>query len=89
MAFTKGNKLGGRTSGSKNKVSQEIRNTFLQLLEDNLPKFQKDLDGLEAKDRIKLLLEIASFCTPKLKATDLTIEKDNNPSIVIDMSKWK
>ena len=71
MAFEKGNKLGGRTKGSTNKVNQEIRLKFLDLLKSNMNTFQKDLDELEPKDRLKIMLEMASFCTPKLKAIEL------------------
>ena len=73
MRFQKGNKMGGRTTGSKNRVNQPIRDKFLELLETNMERMQKDLDELEPKERIKLLLDMASFCIPKLKA----IEQNN------------
>ena len=76
MKFQKGNKLGGRTKGSCNKVNQPIRNRFLMLLEDNMDQMQNDLDGLEPKDRLKLLIDISAFCVPKLKAIELTTAKD-------------
>lgn len=87
MPFEKGNNLGGRTIGSKNKVSQEIREQFLKLLKDNLQKFQDDLNELEAKDRLKILLDIASYCTPKLKAVELEEVKENEDPLTKEEAK--
>lgn len=83
MAFQKGNKLGGRTKGSKNKVNQPIRNKFLELLETNMVKFQQDLDELEPRDRIKLLLDMASYVIPKLKAVEHTDRELNDRKVVV------
>ena len=71
MGFEKGNKLGGRKIGSVNKVNQPIRDNFLKLLETNFNKMQCDLDNLESKDRLKILIDLASFCLPKLKAIEV------------------
>ena len=67
--FAEGNE--GRPKGSVNKSSNEIRETFQLLLSNNLEKIQDDLNELEAKDRIKLLLDLASFIIPKMKSVDL------------------
>lgn len=72
MSFKAGNKFGGRTKGSTNKINQQIRDKFLQLLEVNIEQVQSDLDELEPKDRLKILLDLASFCVPKLKAMEVT-----------------
>ena len=72
MKFQKNNTLGGRTKGSTNKVNQPIREKFLELLESNLDQMQSDLDSLEPKDRLKLIIDIAAYCIPKLKATEIT-----------------
>jgi hypothetical protein len=47
MPFKKGNNLGGRTPGSKNKTTSEIREQFKLLLEANLDSIQADLDQLD------------------------------------------
>lgn len=79
MGFQKGNKLGGRKVGSQNKINQPIRDSFLKLLENNIEKMHQDLDELEPKDRLKLLLDMASYCIPKLKAIELNDKLDNKP----------
>lgn len=68
--FAKGNNLGGRTKGSRNKTTQKIRDTFLKFIEDNLERMQEDFDQLDAKDRFKFLFEMSRFILPSLKAIE-------------------
>jgi len=81
--FAEGNK--GRPKGSVNKSSNEIREAFQLLLSNNLEKIQDDLNELEAKDRIKLLLDLASFIIPKMKAID--VKSENTETITIDFNE--
>ena len=81
--FAEGNE--GRPKGSVNKSSNEIRETFQFLLSNNLEKIQDDLNELEPRDRIKLLLDLASFIIPKMKSVDLKAEKAE--TILIDFSE--
>lgn len=69
-------KTGGRTTGTPNKVTKEIRDKFQLLVEDNIDKLQKDMDNLEPKDRIKVLIELSKFVLPTLKATDVNFDSD-------------
>lgn len=68
--FAKGNNLGGRKPGSRNKTTQKIRDTFLKFIEDNLERMQEDFDTLEAKDRFKYLFEMSKFILPSLKSIE-------------------
>ena len=68
--FAKGNSLGGRTKGSRNKTTQKIRDTFLKFIEDNLERMQEDFDQLEAKDRFKYLFGMSKFILPSLKSIE-------------------
>ncbi len=81
--FKKGNKLGGRKPGSKNKTTEEIRGKFSELLENNLETIQQDLDKLEPEERLRILLSLSKFVLPTLKTTELKGNKDQ-PAIVID-----
>lgn len=71
MANTTGKKFGGRTKGTPNKMTNEIRERFQTLLNDNLDKMQSDLDALEPKERLKTLLELANYVLPKLRTIDV------------------
>lgn len=78
MANNTGQKFGGRTKGTPNKTTNEIREQFQKLIENNLEQFENDIKELEPKDRIKTILELSKFVIPTLKATELTTPNDNN-----------
>lgn len=76
--FKENNTYGkGRTKGSNNKVTLKIKEAFSDLLENNLSKLQDDLDELEPRDRLKMLIDLSGFILPRLKA----IEIDNSEVI--------
>jgi|SRR5690554_3130954 len=69
--FKKGNKFGkGRPKGSKNKATEKVRETFLYFVEANLDRMQEDFDQLEPKERFKILIDVAKFILPTLKAVE-------------------
>ena len=80
--FAEGNT--GRKAGTPNKATTEIKEAFQMLLEDNLPTLQRDISSLEAKERVKFMLELASFIIPKMKSVDL---KEKTETILIDFSE--
>ncbi|MBV1928476.1 MAG: hypothetical protein KUG81_03085 [Gammaproteobacteria bacterium] len=73
MPFEKGQeKKGGRKKGTTNKATTVIRDAFANLLKDNLEQLKLDFEELDAKDRIKLALDMSKYIVPTLKATDVT-----------------
>jgi len=78
MPFQKGHKHGkGRPAGSSNKASTKIRESFTKLLEDALPQLKKDFKDLEAKDRIRLYLDLSKYVVPQLKQTEINANVEN------------
>ena len=77
MANNTGQKFGGRTKGTPNRNTNEIRQNFQLLIENNLVKLESDLKALEPKDRIKAILELSKFVLPILRATELSTPTDN------------
>ena len=77
MAFTENRELASRAGklstrkGVQNRTTQQVRKAFQQLVENNLPKMQKDLDSLEPKDRIKFILDMAKFILPQLQSISI------------------
>ena len=67
--FAEGN--AGRSAGTPNKATTEIKEAFQMLLEDNLPTLKRDISSLEPKERVKFMLDLASFIIPKMKSVDL------------------
>jgi hypothetical protein len=66
--FAEGNT--GRKAGTPNKATTEIKEAFQMLLEDNLPTLKRDISSLEPKERVKFMLDLASFIIPKMKSVD-------------------
>jgi hypothetical protein len=80
----------GRPKNAPNKVTGVVKETFALLLEGNLELLQDDIDQLKPYERIKVILELANYVIPKLRATDLQItEQEAYKPIIIDMSQWK
>ena len=75
----------GRKAGTPNKATKDIRDAFTLLIENNLSKLQEDINGLEPKERVKLLLDMAQFVVPKLRSIDL--QSDVEETITIDFNE--
>lgn len=76
----------GRPKGSGNKVTQEIRKKFEQLLNDNLDNINNDLVSIKnPKDRLDILIKMSEFVLPKLQRTSMDLEGSldlNNVKII-------
>ena len=77
MARTKGTvKTGGRTKGTPNNISENIRQSLLTLLSDNMEQLKIDIKGMELKDRANTLISLAKHCTaPAMNPEKLTTEQ--------------
>ena len=77
MAFENNKELASRAGklgtrkGVPNRINHEVRKSFQLLVENNLERLQSDLDELEPKDRIKLILDMAKFILPTLQAVSI------------------
>ena len=81
--FAEGNT--GRKAGTPNKATKDIRDAFTLLIENNIDTLQEDLNGLEPKQRVKLLLDMAQFVVPKLRNVDL--KTDEKEIVTIDFNE--
>ena len=78
MPFEPNNKLSkGRPKGSSNKNSIAIKDAYKQLIENNLDKLQDDLDALDPKDRLKMIIDLSSYVIPKQRAVENKVELEN------------
>lgn len=69
MGLAKGqtNNPNGRPKGHSNRVTNKVKNSFCKLLDNNLDRLQADIDSLEPRERIKVLLSLAEYIIPKLQ----------------------
>jgi len=84
MANTTGKKYGGREKGTPNKITSEIREKFTLLVVNNIERLQDDINTLEPKDRIKMIIELSKFVLPSLKAMEIKNEFVKQPIIWIE-----
>lgn len=78
-------KTGGRKAGTPNKITQDLREKFKFLIEDNMDKLQNDIEQLEPKDRIKAIIDLSRFVLPTLRATDIKTNTDNFTPTIINL----
>lgn len=60
----KTNNPAGRPKGTKNRTTEEIRQSLLKLLDDNIDNLQTDIEALDSKERLTILINLAKHCTP-------------------------
>tara|TARA_R100000935_G_scaffold58377_1_gene95156 strand:- start:787 stop:1074 length:288 start_codon:yes stop_codon:yes gene_type:complete len=87
MAFEKGNKLAGTRKGIPNKTTQEIREAFQLLIENNQDKMQLWLTetAMEEPARaLEIILKMSEYIVPKLSRTEVKAEITDK-SIVINL----
>ncbi len=58
-------KSGGRTKGTPNKTTQEIKECIIHLLDKNIELLQNDIEKLEPKDRIQVIDKLLKFVLPQ------------------------
>lgn len=77
-------KTGGRTKGTVNKTTKEIRMHYQNLVSENIEQLSDDLKQLEPLQRLKMILELSKFVVPTLRSTELSTrgEKDFTPVVI-------
>ncbi|MEP0131906.1 MAG: hypothetical protein ABJJ25_00890 [Eudoraea sp.] len=70
MANTTGKKFGGRKKGSPNRLTKEVRLLLKDLVFSELESLQQQLDNLENKDRIEILLKLLPYVLPKVNSVN-------------------
>ena len=61
-----GKKTGGRTAGTPNKVTSELRKTLKGIMANQLETLPQTLEQLPAKERLEMIIKLMPFCLPKV-----------------------
>jgi hypothetical protein len=72
--MARGEKTGGRTKGTPNRTTAEIRDLFQKLVDENIDTISDDLKELKPEQRLKFLIEFAKFVIPTVKAIEVTTQ---------------
>jgi hypothetical protein len=72
MGFKAGQqKKGGRQKGTPNKIKSELKDSINKIVQANIETLQQDMEDLEPKDRISLLLKFVEYVIPKERETKI------------------
>lgn len=63
-------RLGGRAKGTPNKVTSDIRTWLKAVVDGNREQFIKDLNAVEPAERLKVVVSLLPYITPKVVAVD-------------------
>jgi hypothetical protein len=61
-----GKKTGGRTAGTPNKITIELRKTLKGIIASELEALPTTFEQLQPKERLELLVKLLPFCMPKV-----------------------
>jgi len=64
MANTTGKKFGGRTKGTPNRTTEELRKIFISFLEHNIDEIQNSFDELDARNKLLFIEKVARLVIP-------------------------
>jgi hypothetical protein len=67
----KTNNPNGRPLGVPNKITTNLKDRVNLLIENNFDKLQTDLDTIEPKDRLSIMLKLIEYVLPKQKETKI------------------
>ena len=65
--MAKGFKTGGRELGTPNKTTSELRKVLKHMVDDELQNIQDNINELEPKERIELLIKLLPYVMPKVQ----------------------
>ena len=71
MKFNKGRtKTGGRSKGTPNRSTEELRAMLSAFVDKNMDAMQKDFDELAPRERVRSMIDLMKFVLPTLRAID-------------------
>lgn len=76
MANNTGKKFGGRTAGTPNKVTKEIRDNLKRIVDNEIEFLGDYLETLTPKDRIELLMKIMPFVLLKVQPVGMSKDEE-------------
>ena len=61
-------KTGGRQQGTPNRVTSNVKEWITSIINDNRVQFEKDLETLEAVERVRVISNLLQYVTPKMQS---------------------
>jgi hypothetical protein len=67
-------KTGGRSKGTPNKVTTDLRTWVTELLDANRQQIAKDIKQLEPQQRVIIFEKLLSYSVPKMQSVETKID---------------
>ena len=86
MPFKKGQSgnIKGRTKGTPNRTTKQLRECITDFLDNNFQRLEKDFDLLTPRDRIKFYCDLLQYGLPKLQTVQLETDFDRLTDTELD-----
>lgn len=82
-----GKKTGGRTAGTPNKATGDLKGRIAALIDEQFDTIAADLDVLEPKDRITAYLKLMEYILPKQREQKIDVSALSDEQIDDLLSK--
>lgn len=79
-----GKKYGGRTKGTPNKQTKDLREWMTSFINKNTSQIEVDWQQLDPKDRIVLFEKLLKYTLPTLQAVSNSIDFDKMDDAMLD-----
>ena len=80
-------KVAGRTKGTPNKTTAELRQLVASIVEKNINKVNDDLAKMQPKDRVAMLEKLMAYVLPRMQAIAANVSAGVEQSCRIDFGK--
>lgn len=70
-------KTGGRVKGTPNKVTYSLKEWITSLIDKQRTQIEKDLQGLEPKERLQMIEKLMQYVIPKQAAQQVKLDFDS------------
>lgn len=67
--FKPGNSEGGRTKGSRNRLTKELKGTLKEIIDKELERVPELLEEMEPRERMEFILKLLPYVMPKVAPT--------------------
>ena len=90
MAFETGRpKSGGRARGVENKNKLSLKSKILSIVENQIDSLEYDLENMDAKDKLNIVLKLIEYVLPKQRETKIDFNSLSDDEIDSLINKLK
>lgn len=87
MPFQNENKQGrGRPKGSSNKLNDDVRKAYRDLVQGMIPVLEKDLKKMKPNERVNAIIKLSQYILPRLQSVEVSNESEMMKDRMVDWS---